>query len=183
MVFLDLRGFSAFAEGAEPEEVMDLLKEYHAEMGTLIFQFEGTLERFTGDGIMVFFNDPLPQEDHVERAVRMAVAMRDRGKGLEIGWAKRGYDLALGLGIANGYATLGSIGFAGRMDYAAIGTVTNLTARLCGEAQGGQILINQRAMSQVEHMTEAEFIGHLQLKGFSRPIGVFNILGVKGGGT
>ncbi|MEK7700840.1 MAG: adenylate/guanylate cyclase domain-containing protein, partial [candidate division NC10 bacterium] len=137
VVFLDLRGFTAFAETAEPEEVMGVLREYHAEMGKLILEHEGTLERFTGDGMMIFFNDPAPVPDPAERAVRMAVAMRDRVAELVGRWRKRGYDLALGVGIAQGYATIGAIGFEGRWDYGAIGTVTNLAARLCGEAKPG----------------------------------------------
>src|SRR5215813_10070789 len=134
VVFLDLRGFTAFAETADPEEVMGVLREYHAEMGALILAHEGTLERFTGDGMMIFFNDPVPVENPGERAVRMALAMRQRVDDLAIGWRKRGYDLGMGIGIAQGYATIGAIGFEGRWDYGAIGTVTNLAARLCGEA-------------------------------------------------
>ena len=140
MVFTDLRGFTAFAGSAEPEEVMAVLREYHQAMGELIFQYEGTLERFAGDGLMVFFNDPIPCDDHAARAVRMAVAMRDAVVTLARGWRKRGYQLGFGVGIAQGYATLGKVGFEGRFDYAAIGTVTNLASRLCGEAQPDQIL-------------------------------------------
>ena len=142
VVFLDLRGFTAFAETAEPEEVMGVLREYHAEMGRLVLEHEGTLERFTGDGMMVFFNDPVEAPDPAERALRMALAMRDSVARLAIGWRKRGWDLALGVGLAKGYATIGAIGFEGRWDYGAIGTVTNLAARLCGEARPGQILIS-----------------------------------------
>src|SRR3990170_2256132 len=136
VVFLDLRGFTAFSDSAEPEEVMDLLRTYHAAMGKLVFKFEGTLERFAGDGIMIFFNDPIPCEDHTERAIRMAVEMRSRSKELRIGWVKNGYDLDLGIGLAASYATLGNIGFEGRMDYGAVGNVTHLSARLCAEAKG-----------------------------------------------
>ncbi len=142
-MFLDLRGFTTFAETAEPEEVMGVLREYHAEMGELILEHEGTLERFTGDGMMVFFNDPVPVANPAERAVRMAIAMRERVAELTGKWRKRGYDLALGIGIAQGYATIGAIGFEGRWDYGAIGTVTNLAARLCGEAKPGQMLISR----------------------------------------
>jgi class 3 adenylate cyclase len=176
VVFLDLRGFTAFAGTADPEEVMSVLREYHAEMGKLILEHEGTLERFTGDGMMIFFNDPVPVDDPAERAVRMAVAMRDRVATLIGRWHKRGYDLGLGVGIAQGYATIGAIGFEGRWDYGAIGTVTNLAARLCGEAQPGQILLSSRVASGVEDLIETEEIGALTLKGFARPVPAFNIL-------
>ena len=150
VVFADLRGFTAFAEAAEPEEVMAVLREYHGEMGRLILAHEGTLERFTGDGLMVFFNDPIPVPDAPERAVRMAVAMRDRVAELAARWRQEGYELDLGLGIARGYATLGAIGFEGRWDYAALGTVTNLAARLCGEARPGQILVAPRVLAALD---------------------------------
>src|SRR5512136_1816381 len=176
VVFVDLRDFTAFAETAEPEEVMGILREYHAEMGRLILAHEGTLERFTGDGMMIFFNDPVSVPDPAERAIRMAIAMRERVAGLAARWRKRGWDLALGVGIAQGYATIGAIGFEGRMDYGAIGTVTNLAARLCGEAGGGQILISARVLGSVEGLVEAEPAGDLSLKGFHRPIPAYNIL-------
>jgi len=179
VVFLDLRGFTAFAETAEPEEVMGVLREYHAEMGKLIVEHEGTLERFTGDGMMIFFNDPVPVPDPALRALRMAVAMRERVDGLVIGWQKRGYDLALGVGIAQGYATIGGIGFEGRWDYGAIGTVTNLAARLCGEARGGQILVSSRVASVVEDLVELEEMGRLSLKGFLKPVPTFNAVRFK----
>jgi len=179
VVFLDLRGFTAFAETAEPEELMSVLREYHAEMGKLILAHEGTLERFTGDGMMIFFNDPVPVPDPAERAIHMAIAMRDRVADLARGWERRGYDLALGVGIAQGYATIGAIGFEGRWDYGAIGTVTNLAARLCGEAKGGQVLISSRVASAAESQIELEEVGRLTLKGFLRPIPVFNLLGLK----
>jgi class 3 adenylate cyclase/CheY-like chemotaxis protein len=179
VVFLDLRGFTAFAETAEPEEVMGVLREYHAEMGRLILAHEGTLERFTGDGMMIFFNDPVPVADPAERAIRMAIAMRERVQGLAKGWQKRGYDLTLGVGIAQGYATIGAIGFEGRWDYGAIGTVTNLAARLCGEAQGGQILVSSRMAGALEDLVAVEEVGHLTLKGFLRPVPVFSLLGLK----
>ncbi|HWN42877.1 MAG TPA: response regulator, partial [Thermoanaerobaculia bacterium] len=150
VVFLDLRGFTAFAETAEPEEIMELLREYHAEMGRLVLAHEGTLERFTGDGMMVFFNDPVEVPDPADRAVRMAVAMRDVVGGLSARWRKRGWDLGLGVGIAQGYATIGAIGFEGRWDYGAIGNVTNLAARLCGEAAAGQILISAKVAGAAE---------------------------------
>ncbi|MGH9670240.1 MAG: adenylate/guanylate cyclase domain-containing protein, partial [Terriglobales bacterium] len=180
VVFLDLRGFTAFAETSEPEEVMGVLREYHAEMGRLILTHEGTLERFTGDGMMIFFNDPVPVPNPAERALRMAVAMRDRVAELLGKWRKRGYDLDFGVGIAQGYATIGAIGFEGRWDYGAIGTVTNLAARLCGEAGPGQILVSQRLLVTVEDLIEVEPAGELTLKGFHRPIAVHNVLRLKG---
>ncbi len=179
VVFLDLRGFTPFAETAEPEEVMGVLREYHAEMGKLILEHEGTLERFTGDGMMIFFNDPVPVPDPAERAIRMAVAMRERVSGLAIGWRKRSYDLALGVGIAQGYATIGAIGFEGRWDYGAIGTVTNLAARLCGEAKGGQILVHQRVATTIEDLANLEEIGPLTLKGLLKPVAAFNVAGLR----
>jgi class 3 adenylate cyclase len=181
VVFLDLRGFTAFAETAEPEEVMSVLREYHAEMGRLILEHEGTLERFTGDGMMVFFNDPVPVENPAERAIRMAIAMRDSVRELRVKWKKRGVDLDLGVGIAQGYATIGAIGFEGRMDYGAIGTVTNLAARLCGEAKPGQVLVSQRMLGMVEDLVDAGEVGELSLKGFSKPVSAFNITSLKAG--
>ncbi len=179
VVFLDLRGFTAFSDSAEPEEIMELLRSYHAQMGKLVFKYEGTLERFAGDGIMIFFNDPIACEDHTERAVRMAVAMRAEARELRAGWLKKGYDLDLGVGLACGYATLGNIGFEGRIDYGAIGNVTNLASRLCDEAKGGQILTNQKTLSKVEHLVESEPLSELQLKGFARPVTAINIVGIK----
>ena len=179
VVFLDLRGFTAFAETSEPEEVMGVLREYHAEMGQRILDHEGTLERFTGDGMMVFFNDPVSVPDPVERAVRMAVAMRDRVGELSAAWRRRGFDLAFGVGIAQGYATIGAIGFEGRWDYGAIGTVTNLAARLCGEAKAGQILVTSRVASAAEALIDAEEVGLLDLKGFLKPVPTFNVAGLK----
>jgi class 3 adenylate cyclase/CheY-like chemotaxis protein len=179
VVFCDLRGFTAFAETTEPEEVMGVLRIYHAVMGEQIFRFEGTLERFTGDGLMVFFNDPISCPDPAARAAQMAVAMRDQVSELTETWRKRGHQLDFGVGIAQGYATLGKIGFEGRFDYAAIGTVTNLAARLCGEAGGGEILINQRVYAAVEELVKAEPRGDLSLKGFARPVLAFNIVALK----
>jgi len=179
VVFLDLRGFTSFAETSEPEEVMGVLREYHAEMGRLILEHEGTLERFTGDGMMIFFNDPVPVPDAPGRALRMAVAMRQRVDELLVRWRKRGYDLDFGVGIAQGYATIGAIGFEGRRDYGAIGTVTNLAARLCGEANSGQILIPKRMLAAVEDLVEVEPVGELGLKGFHRPVPAYNVLGAK----
>jgi adenylate cyclase len=175
VVFLDLRGFTAFAETAEPEEVMEVLREYHAEMGRLIMAHEGTLERFTGDGMMVFFNDPVEVPDAAARAVRMAVAMRDVLVDLSARWRKRGWDLGASMGIAQGYATIGAIGFEGRWDYGAIGTVTNLAARLCGEAKGGQILVSSRVAGAVEELIDGDEVGALALKGFLKPVPTFNV--------
>jgi len=179
VVFLDLRGFTAFAETSEPEEVMGVLREYHIEMGRLILEHEGTLERFTGDGMMIFFNDPVPVPNPAERAIRMAVAMRVRVAELIAKWRKLGYELNFGIGIAQGYATIGAIGFEGRWDYGAIGTVTNLAARLCGEAQGGQILVSSKVAAVVEGLIDAEEVGPLTLKGFLKPVPAFNVLRLK----
>jgi adenylate cyclase len=175
VVFLDLRGFTAFAETAEPEEVMGVLREYHAEMGRLILAHEGTLERFTGDGMMIFFNDPVEVPNPAERAIRMAVAMRAVVGDLAARWRKRGWDLALGVGIAQGYATIGAIGFEGRLDYGAIGTVTNLAARLCGEATAGQILVSARVAGAVESMVDADDLGPVTLKGLARPVPIWSV--------
>ncbi len=183
VVFVDLRGFTAFAETAEPEEVMGVLREYHAEMGRLILAHEGTLERFTGDGMMVFFNDPVPVPNPGERAIRMALEMREHVRELAGAWRKRGYDLSVGLGLAQGYATIGAIGFEGRWDYGAIGTVTNLAARLCGEARAGQILIPPRLLAALEELLEIEPLGDLTLKGFLKPVPAFNVLGLKTAGA
>ena len=180
VVFLDLRGFTAFAETAEPEEVMAVLREYHAEMGKLILEHEGTLERFTGDGMMIFFNDPVPVKDHAARAVRMAAAMRDRVAELAVTWKKTGFELDFGIGVAYGYATLGAIGFEGRLDYGAIGTVTNLAARLCAGAQPGQVLLSQKVTTSVEALVEVEPVGDVTLKGLSRPMKVFNLIRLTG---
>ena len=178
VLFCDLRGFTPFAESSEPEEVMGVLSEYHRALGELIYRFEGTLERFTGDGLMVFFNDPLPVDDAAERAVTMAVAMRDRVAELAAGWHRRGHDLGFGIGIAQGFATLGRIGFDGRFDYAAIGSVTNLAARLCGEAASGQVLVAQRVFSATEGLAIGAPVDDLDLRGFSRPVRAFDVTGI-----
>jgi class 3 adenylate cyclase/CheY-like chemotaxis protein len=170
VVFLDLRGYTAFAETAEPEEVMGVLREYHREMGTLVLAHEGTLERFAGDGMMVFFNDPVVVPNPEERAVRMALAMRERVAELATGWRKRGYELDVGLGLAKGFATIGAIGFEGRLDYGAIGSVTNLAFRLCSEARPGQVLAAKRVAAAVEELVDVEAVGDLALRGFSRPV-------------
>ncbi|MGZ3410246.1 MAG: response regulator [Xanthobacteraceae bacterium] len=175
VVFCDMRGFTAFSEVAEPEEVMKVLGEYHHALGTLIYKYEGTLERFAGDGLMILFNDPLQYDDHALRAVKMAVEMRDAVSGLTSGWKKRGHELGFGVGIANGYATLGRIGFEGRFDYGAVGTVVNLAARLCSEARDGQILIERKVRNHVEDHVETEEAGSLTLKGLHRPVAAFDI--------
>jgi class 3 adenylate cyclase len=180
VVYLDLRGFTAFAESAEPEEVMDILHEYHASMGKLIIEHEGTLEHFAGDGMMIFFNDPVPINDAGGRAVRMSLEMRERVKDLKVKWRKLGHDLDFGVAIAQGYATIGAIGFEGRWEYGAIGSVPNLAARLCGEAKPGEILIPQRLLGKVEDLVEAESVGELTLKGFHRSVAAYNILRLKG---
>ena len=181
-VFCDLRGFTAFAETAEPEELFGVLRDYHEAMGALIVEHGGTLEHFAGDGIMIFFNDPVLQPDHVERAVRMAVAMRERFADLAVRWRKLGYELAFGVGIAVGYATLGRIGFDGRYDYGAIGNAVILASRLSSDAKGGQILLSQRAFAAVDEMVEAESVGELALKGFSRPVPAVNVIALRNAG-
>lgn len=180
VVYLDLRGFTAFAESAEPEEVMGILHEYHAAMGKLIEEYEGTLEHFAGDGMMIFFNDPLPVENPAERAVRMTLAMRERVKELTVKWRKLGHELDFGVGIAQGFATVGAIGFEGRWEYGAIGSVPNMAARLCGEAKPGEILISQRVLASVDELVEVEPMGELTLKGFHRAVPAYRVLGLKG---
>ena len=175
VVFCDLRGFTAFAEIAEPEEVMAVLGEYHACLGALVDRHEGTLERFMGDGLLVVFNDPLPCADHSERAARMAIAMRDAVGDLSARWQREGHSLGFGVGIARGHATIGKIGFDRRSDYAVIGSVPNLAARLCDEAKAGQILASQRAFIPIEPYVEARPLGELKLKGFHRPMAAFDI--------
>jgi class 3 adenylate cyclase len=175
VVFCDLRNFTAFAEASEPEEVMGVLGEYHRALGELIHRFGGTLERFTGDGLMVFFNDPLPCPDAPRRAIEMAVAMRRTVRQLAEQWSTKGHALSLGIGIGQGFATLGRIGFEGRYDYAAIGTVTNLAARLCAEAKPWQVLVTQRVLAGAGEGVAGEPIGELQPKGFSRSFQVFDI--------
>ena len=178
VVFCDLRGFTPFAEASEPEEVMGVLEEYHAALGDLIFRFEGTLERFAGDGLMVFFNDPVLCDDGPARAIRMSVAMRTRVRGLAESWARLGHDLALGIGIAQGYATLGRIGFDGRHDYAAIGSVTNLASRLCADAEPWQILVTERVFSVAGPLVVGEDAGIRELRGFSRSVHAYDVKGI-----
>ena len=178
VVFCDLRGFTSFAETVEPEDVMRVLGQYHAALGDLVQRFEGTLERFTGDGLMVIFNDPLPCPDAPQRAVRMAVAMRGRMEELTAEWRDQGYELDFGVGIAQGHATLGRIGFEARQDYSAIGSVTNLAARLCGAAAPRQILISQRVYAAAQECVVADSVGELELRGFARPTRAYNVVGL-----
>jgi adenylate cyclase len=179
VVFIDMRGFTAFTDRSEPEEVMSVLAEYHNVMGQEIIAHEGTLERFAGDGIMIVFNDPIRVDNPAAKAIKMALTMQERFASLRTAWKKRGYDLDLGIGIAQGYATLGAIGFEGRWEYSCIGGVANLAARLCSEAKGGQILTNQKTLSPIENAVQAESLGEVALKGIAHPESVFNITGVK----
>ena len=174
-LFCDLRGFTAFAETAAPEELFEVLREYHRLLGELIPMHEGTLEHFAGDGVMVFFNDPLPVAEHELKAVRLAVALQSRFGELERGWRKRGTQLGLGIGIEAGYATLGRIGFEGRYDYGALGPVTNLASRLSTQATAGHTLVGQRVFAAVEAMVETKGSSELQLKGFARPVPAHNV--------
>jgi adenylate cyclase len=175
VVFCDLRGYTAFTETAEPEEVLDFLREYHGALGPLVSQFEGTLDQFSGDGVMVFFNDPVPIPDPAERAVTMAVAMREAAGQLIVAWRERGRDLEFGAGIAQGYATLGQIGFSERSGYTAIGTVCNVAARLCAEAKDGQILLSQRVNVALKGRIATEQVGALALKGLTQPVVAYNL--------
>ena len=175
VVFCDLRGYTAFTETAEPEEVLDFLRQYHGALGPLVSQFEGTLDQFSGDGIMVFFNDPIPCPDPAERAVKMAMAMREAAAELIVEWRERGRDLGFGAGIAQGYATLGQIGFSERSGYTAIGTVCNVAARLCAEAKDGQILLGQRVNVALKGSVATEQLGPLTLKGLSQPVVAYNV--------
>jgi len=176
VVYADLRGFTGFTETADPEEVMSVLRQYHAELGRAIMAYDGTIEHFAGDGAMVLFNAPVPVADHEMRAIQMTLQMRESLAALSSEWRKRGYGLGFGAGIAAGYATLGTIGFEERLDYGAIGTVCNLAARLCGEAEDGQILISPRVFAKIEARVEAAPVGELVLKGFHRPIAAYNVL-------
>jgi adenylate cyclase len=178
VVFCDLRQFTSFAESSEPEEVMRVLNEYFAALGDLVFRFGGTLERFTGDGLMVIFNDPMPCEEPSLQALKMAVAMRSRIQDLADGWAQEGHELGFGMGIAQGFATLGRIGFEGRYEYAAIGSVVNLAARLCATAQPGQILVTQRVLTGTKDYAVSAPAGELELRGFSRAVKAFDIKGL-----
>jgi class 3 adenylate cyclase len=174
-LFADLRGFTAFAETAAPEDLFDVLREYHAVLGELIPAHQGTLEHFAGDGVMIFFNDPLPVEEHELQAIRLALAAQARFAELAAGWRKRGTELGLGIGIEAGYATLGRIGFEGRFDYGALGPATNLAARLCAHASDGQTLIGQRVFAATEEAVDTKPVGSLELKGFGRPMVAYEV--------
>jgi class 3 adenylate cyclase len=176
VVFCDLRGFTAFTEQTEPEEAMNVLREYHAALGELIFRYEGTLDRYAGDGVMILFNAPIQFPDHTKRAVKMAIEMRDAIGALSERWRNRGHSLGFGVGIALGYATLGQIGFEHRLEYAAIGSVTNLASRLCDEAKAGQVVVSRRVYGMVEQWVEARPLDDLHLKGFNHPVLAMEIL-------
>jgi class 3 adenylate cyclase/CheY-like chemotaxis protein len=178
-LFADLRGWTSFSASTEPEEVMSVIKSFHAAVGELVLQFEATVGSFAGDGLMVWFNDPLPCPDAPARAVRMAVAMRSAMSELKVAWRKRGHELDFSVGIALGYATLGQIGFDGRYDYGAVGSVLNLASRLCDEALPGQIVVSERVLSEVEELVDVEPVGELTLKGFMKPVAAFNVLDIK----
>jgi adenylate cyclase len=175
-LFCDLRGFTGFTESADAEDVMALLREYHAAIGEIIIRYNGTLERYAGDGVMVVFNDPIPVDNPALQAVQMALEMRGAIGALTEKWRRLGHDIGFGLGIAHGYATLGTIGFEGRFDYAAIGTVSNVASRLCDEAKPGQILISPRVLMAVKDAVTVEPVGEFELKGIRRPIAAYNVL-------
>jgi class 3 adenylate cyclase/CheY-like chemotaxis protein len=175
VLFADLRGWTDFSSGTEPEEVMSVVGSYHASMGELILKYEATVGWFAGDGLMVWFNDPIPCDDPAARAVRMAVEMREAMAALTASWRKRGHELDFSIGAALGYATIGRIGFEGRYDYGAVGSVLNLASRLCDAAEPGQILIGPRVLAEVEQLVEATPLGALELKGFGRPIEAFAV--------
>ncbi len=179
VVYCDMRGSTEFQATAEPEDVVGVVREYHGALGELIFRFGATLKDIAGDGLLAFFNDPVLCPDPALRGVRMALAMRDRVAELARGWRKRGHELGFGVGVTHGYATLGLVGFEGRLEYGALGSVVNLAARLCAEAKNGQVLISQRVYAEVEDLVQAEQVGEVQLKGFPRPIAVYNVLALK----
>ncbi len=174
-VFLDLRGFTAFTDRADPDEVMDLLREYHATLGRTVDEFGGTLEHFAGDGVMIFFNDPIEVENPAERAIRMALALQRAFNPIAEAWAKLGHEVGLGIGIAQGDTTLGVIGFEQRWEYAAIGNVPNLAARLCGSAHAGEIVLDLQTEQDIVHIAETEFVGALSLRGFQQPVPAFRL--------
>ena len=175
-LFCDLRGFTGFSESADPEDVMTVLREYHKALGASIIKYSGTLERYAGDGVMVVFNDPVPVENSALQAVLMALEMRDAIGALTETWHRWGHDIGFGIGIAHGFATLGTIGFEGRFDYAAIGTVSNVASRLCDEAKPGQILISPRVLMAVEDAVKVEAVGEFELKGIRRPLAAYNVV-------
>ncbi|HUP93929.1 MAG TPA: response regulator [Burkholderiales bacterium] len=181
VVFVDLRGYTEFTETSDPEEVMSALREYHACLGGLIMAYEGTLERFAGDSIMIFFNDPIPVDDPAGKAVRMSLEMQRDFSRLAHTWKSRGYNLDIGIGIAQGYATLGGIGFEGRLDYGAIGAVCSLASRLCAVAKGGETLVSRRVLGCVEQLVDVEPMGELSLKGFHKPVPAYNVVALKAG--
>ena len=177
-LFCDLRGFTGFTESADAEDVMALLRDYHAAIGEIIIKYNGTLERYAGDGVMVVFNDPVPVENPALQAVLMALEVRDAIGALTERWRRWGHDIGFGIGIAHGFATLGTIGFEGRFDYAAIGTVSNVASRLCDEAKPGQILISPRVLTKVENAVKVEPVGEFALKGIRRPLAAYNVIAV-----
>lgn len=177
VTFVDLRGFTSFTETADPEEVIAVLRGYHAELGRLIAMHDGTVEHFAGDGVMIIFNDPAPLPNPALSAVEMALDTLEAVERLSDAWRKRGYRLSCGLGIAQGYATIGTIGFEGRFDYGTIGVVTNLAARLCGEAKPGEILVSRRVQTEIDAAIETAPVGELPLKGFSQPMEAFRVVG------
>jgi class 3 adenylate cyclase len=183
VVFCDLRNFTEFSSTAEPEEQLRVLREYHNAVGSLIFRFEATLEHFAGDGVMAFFNDPVPCPDPAARAIKMSIAMRDEVGELRKEWQKRGFELGFGVGIALGYATLGQVGFEGQFHYMAIGSVANLASRLCDQAKDGQILVTQRVYADVEDIAEVESVGELTFKGFPKPVPAYQVLGMNSSGS
>jgi adenylate cyclase len=178
-LFCDLRGFTGFTESADAEDVMALLRDYHAAIGELVIRYSGTLERYAGDGVMVIFNDPVPIENPALQAVLMALEVRDAIGALMATWSRLGHEIGFGIGIAHGFATLGTIGFEGRFDYAAIGTVSNVASRLCDEAKPGQILISPRVLMKVENAVTVEPVGEFELKGIRRPLAAYNVVGAK----
>jgi class 3 adenylate cyclase/CheY-like chemotaxis protein len=179
IMFVDLRGFTAFSENAAPEDVLAVLREYHATIGHLVGKYDGTIEHFAGDGVMLIFNDPQPLDDPAYAAVAMAVELRDEVDKLARGWTKLGYNLGCGIGIAQGFATIGTIGFPGRQDYGVVGAVNNLAARLCAGAESGSVLVSKRVHARVEGRVKAEPVGALTLKGFQSPVPAFSILSLK----
>ena len=178
-LFCDLRGFTGFTESADAEDVMALLRDYHAAIGEIIIECNGTLERYAGDGVMVVFNDPVPVENPALQAVLMALELRDALGALTATWSRLGHEIGFGIGIAHGFATLGTIGYEGRFDYAAIGTVSNVASRLCDEAKPGQILISARVLTKVEHAVKVEPVGEFELKGIRRPLAAYNVVAIQ----